>query len=509
MAGAGDRAELSEVVDFLSRSEAYCGEPVERIDTHISHVFLLCDRVYKMKRAVRLDFVDYSSLAKRLAYCRREIAANRSYAEALYRGVVAVTRQDETLAIDGLGKPVEWLVQMARFDSGTQFDHMVQDGRLSERHVTALADRIAAVHRTSRREVEQGRVQQLAFFRRYIGKHLIQARSRDENVGSPLRWAALLKRETARSAAKIEARRRHGFVRRIHGDMHLANICLFQNQPTPFDAIEFDDAIACGDVLYDLAFPLMDLIRFERRDLANLLLNRYLAWTRDYGGLGLLPLFVSLRAGIRAMATALGPPGTDRTALIATFETLAIDALMWRSAEPRLIAIGGLSGSGKSRAAADLALRLARGPGAVVLRSDVIRKRLFELTPEQYLGPDAYRAEVNHRIYSRMLRDAARALGNQQTVLLDATFMDEADRRRVEALAERLAVPFTGIWLEAPLDVLRARVSARFGDASDATVEVLDKQVERGTGLLAWRSVDASGTPDQTQGNALEAIRSG
>ncbi|MEM8587957.1 MAG: phosphotransferase [Pseudomonadota bacterium] len=347
-------ADQSAVVAFLQSGAAFGGRPVERIDTHISHVFLAGDRAYKMKRAVKLDFLDYSTLALRHRYCQREIEANRVMAPDLYLGLVPVVRVDGCFRLGGQGQPVEWLVEMARFDRSTQFDQLTRSGELSVALVEGLADRVALAHARCERRPDQSPVRQFRFFRTYIGRILLRLRDHGRDADDARRWVADVKLAIRRHAEDLEMRRRQGFVRHIHGDMHLANICLVDGRPTPFDAIEFSDDIASGDVLYDLAFPLMDLLHHGRRDLANRLINRYLALTGDYDGLRLLPLFLSFRAAIRAMAAALGPPSDGRTARVERLERLAVSFLD-KTSQPRLIALGGLSGSGKSTLAAALA----------------------------------------------------------------------------------------------------------------------------------------------------------
>lgn len=505
------KTDQRDIIDFLASGDAFGGTPVERIDTHISHVFLAGDRAYKMKRAISLDFLDYSTLALRHHFCQIEIDANQAFAPSLYLRVVPVTREADGFRLDGPGAPVEWLVEMARFDSQAQFDRMANQGQLSNPLIECLADSIAAAHQRGEKRPDRGQARLMRFFRNYVGHTLLRFDGDGRDPRQARRWVIQTKRALLRHATAIEARRRHGFVRRFHGDMHLANICLFNDRPTPFDAIEFNDDIACGDVLYDLAFPVMDLIHFGYPDLANRLLNRYLARTRDYGGLRLLPLFLSFRAAIRAMAIALGPPGDDRVDTVQGLERLAVSFLD-PPQRPRLIALGGLSGTGKSTLAAAVAPGLAGGVGAVVMRSDLIRKRDHGAAPEQPLAPQAYRPEARERIYLAMLKDARRALRSGMTVILDATFLDQKDRHAAAELAARMTgVAFTGLWLTAPLETLRSRIVARGPDASDATISVLERQAGRNLGQMTWTKVDVSGSIDHciaSLNNAL-ASRSG
>lgn len=499
--GAGQRP----VVDFLSSPAAFGGRPVERIDTHISHIFLAGDRAYKMKRAVKLDFLDYTGLELRRRDCLAEIAVNQAMAAGLYRRVVAVTRAGDGLALGGPGEPVEWLVEMVRFDGGTQFDRLADAGRLTAPMIEQLADVVAAGHRTAPVTPDRGGVDVLAFFLDYVGRALDGAVTALGGRDAVDGWKTLFGEELRRMAPVIDARRRHGFVRRCHGDLHLANICLFDGRATPFDAIEFNDAIACCDVLYDLAYALMDLVRIDRPDLANLLMNRYLAYTRDYRGLRLMPLFVSLRGGIRAMVHVLKPPTAAEHAKARAFLHLALDVLVHRP-RPRLIAVGGLSGTGKSTLARALATRMAPGVGAVVLRSDVTRKQLFDIAPETPLPPEAYGPEVNERVYRRLAHDAGRALAAGQVVIVDAVFLQPWERAALAEAACRLDAPFAGLWLDAPRPVLAGRIAMRGNDASDATVAVLAQQARQDIGALDWTRLDAGGDVDGAVRAALAAL---
>ena len=305
---------------------------------------------------------------------------------------------------------------------------------------------------------------------------------------------------------RLDARRRHGFVRRCHGDLHLGNICMFRGHPTPFDALEFNEEMASTDVLYDVAFTVMDLVERDLKALANAFLNRYLGATRDYSGLALLPLFVSMRAAVRSLVAAYRPVPDPSEPTASERLDFAIESLEDRPS-PRLIAIGGLSGSGKSTISYQIAPKLTGGLGAILLRSDVTRKRLFGVAPETRLPPDAYRVEVSRRVYRRLLRAGGRALRAGVATIIDATFLSIDERKRIEELAEVSEVPFVGIWLECDADELRRRVSARGGDASDAGIAVLEAQLERDAGPGDWITVPSTQALPETAQAVLKAIR--
>ena len=306
----------------------------------------------------------------------------------------------------------------------------------------------------------------------------------------------------------LENRRRSGKVRFCHGDMHLANICLHDGEPTLFDCIEFDDAIACVDVLYDIAFPIMDLVSFDRPGLANLLMNRYLESSADYSGIGLMPLFLAARAAIRAMALGLAAQDPDSKKAHRAAAYLALGRTFLKAAPPRLITVGGLSGTGKSVLARGLAPLIGAAPGAVTLRSDGIRKRLFGARQEDRLPEHAYTPEASARTYGVLHEQARICLEQGRSVIADATFLREDGRTAIEAVAHEAGADFTGIWLDAPVETLMARVDARTKDASDANSKVVARQTVENIGVMSWNEIRADRAPVEVLDDALRLLNS-
>lgn len=503
---AGDQ---NEVVEFLSRGESYGlpGETPRRIDTHISIVFLIGDRVFKLKRAVRFSFLDYSKPAVREQCCRAELALNRRTAPALYLGVRAITRKSGGgLEWDGEGEALDWVVEMLRFEQSELFDCLATAGRLTPTLMTKLADSIARFHEGAETTTAFGGSRDIgeviADNHQYLagGCPPLDRREVDE-----LRSASQAALDHVRSL--LDRRQAEGHVRRCHGDLHLRNICLFRGEPTLFDCIEFSDPLACIDVLFDLAFLLMDLEHRGLRVLANAVFNRYLDRTEEGTGLAALPLFLSVRAAVRAKVAVMSLPlhpqdaGTEAKAYLDLARSLLVPS------PQRLIAMGGFSGTGKSTVAAGLAPAFAPAPGARVIRSDVLRKSLMKAAPETRLPPSAYTREVNERVYQALRTQAEATLAAGYTAIVDATFIDAGQRRDIAVLARETGVAFAGLWLTAPQDILVRRVAQRQGDASDADQAVLMRQLTADTGTIDWAIVTASGGPADFLAAARQALK--
>ncbi|HEX2726623.1 MAG TPA: AAA family ATPase, partial [Beijerinckiaceae bacterium] len=323
-------------------------------------------------------------------------------------------------------------------------------------------------------------------------------------------FAQEFRRALARHAERLEARRAAGKVKRCHGDLILRNICLLDGVPTPFDCIEFDETLATIDVLYDLAFLLMDLWHREQRRLANLVLNRYLDECDESDGLALVPFFMAARAAVRAHVTASQASETPvqaATPLRSEARAYFDAALAFlRPGKTQLVAIGGLSGTGKSTVAAHLAADIGAPPGARILSSDRLRKRLHGVPAETRLPESAYLPEVSEAVYGTLRQEAARALTAGSSVIVDAVFDRPAERAAIEATAAQAGVAFQGIWLDAPTTTLLARIEARRNDPSDATTDVLHAQLARDCGAITWRRISAELNPATIRETLLTSL---
>ncbi len=502
MTSSGD----AEALDRFLRREVGADGCVQVHETPAAKVYVGLERVLKIKKPADFGFLDFTTLTKREWAIRRELAFNREIAPDAYLGVHAIVRlASGDLALDGAGRPaddrdvVEWALEMRPFRGPVLADHPDRvDGGLAER----LGREAARLHaRAALSTARKGSavldyvLASNAYQLRSLGPALDQDAVEQLIAESGAAFDAL--------ASVLDRRGDQGFVRRCHGDLHLGNIVVEQERPILFDCIEFNDALSEIDVAYDIAFLLMDLGFRDRPDAANRVLN---AWVdeaaRSLGdgagaSLALLPLCQSMRAAVRAHVSGHGgATDTARAYVEAAVRHLA-------PSPPKLFAVGGFSGSGKSTLARALAPGLGPAPGAVVLRTDEIRKRLWGVGPRDRLPADAYSLVASQTVYEEMLRTARQALYAGWAVVLDAAFLNLAEREAAETLATELSLPFQGLWLQAPAAVLHQRVRDRVDDASDADGAVLEGQLARDVGEMRWRCVDAGGHLDGQIATAL------
>lgn len=515
--------EQAGVRTFLADPASYAGnlKSVQTIETHGAIVFLAGNEVWKIKRAVHFPYMDLSTQDKRREVCRREVEINAIWAPQLYLGCVPVTREaDGQLALGGKGEPVEWAVHMRRFAQQDLLGNIADRKGISDELARDLADVAVDSHAKAPVVDDPEGAARIARLVASLSSNLAGVSGIvGEEEATVFRTRA--EAQLARAAAVLDERARQGLVRRCHGDFHLGNIVLWEGKPLPFDAIEFDEDLASIDLLYDLAFLLMDLDHRGIRAAANVVLNRYLWRSQrllDLDGLAALPLFLGLRAGVRALVAAEraeqeSSTGQREAVGASTAKALgymraALDAL--DTPPPELVAIGGLSGTGKSTLAAALAPRMGSSPGAVHLRSDLERKALFGRAETERLGPECYTDAATERVYGILLEKARRALAAGHGVILDAVFARPEERRRLERLAESADVQLKALWLTAEPETLMERVARRRNDASDATVDVVRKQLGYDLGAFSssWKVLD-TGRDGQTAVRRAEAALSG
>lgn len=451
------------------------------IETHISRVFVGPRAAFKQRKPVRLSFLDFTGLDDRRRYAEREMALNAPHAPGLYRGVRAVTRAaDGTLALDGAGEAIDFVVEMAPLPAGAFLDHVAARGGIDGAMLDAIADAVAAMHGSAPRAEGRG-------IAAIAEGSAIAAREAGLDAARIAAWRAASLAAIAAQAPTLSARAAAGRVRRCHGDLHLANLVLLDGRPVPFDALEFDEALASIDTGYDLAFLLMDAEHRLGRAAANRVLNRYVARTGDAGLVALLPLWLSQRAMIRAHVEAKRGAGAEAATYLDAAEAYLAPP------PPLLVAIGGLSGTGKSTLARALAPGLGAAPGALVLRSDEIRKRLAGVAPETRLPASAYTRAASASVYVAMAAMARAAIDAGHAVIADAVFLAAEEREAIAAAAG--GARFVGLWLDLPDALAEARLAARVADASDADAAVRRAMAVHDPGPIAWARLDASDAP--------------
>lgn len=501
----------SDAIAFLEDPASYgLTLPVERIETHSALVFLVGETAIKIKRDVRYDYLDFSTLTQRKAVLERELALNKPAAPMIYERITAITRDERgALSFDGQGEVIEYALVMRRFPKQAELSHVAASGKLDRTLAEDLGHAIATYHAAApERSVD--------------GSELIAHVLDELSVNLPPLCAPLDATGVAHflNAARqnfhdvrqtLKSRAKSGRVRRCHGDLHLGNLVVIDGRPVPFDALEFDETLATCDVAYDFAFLLMDLWHRGLKPQANAAFNAYLNATQDYDALRPLPLFLAMRAAIRAMVAiqkVRATPAQDAagSAEVSDAKALIAEASNWLARQSATaVAIGGPSGTGKTTAARGLAPHVSGPPGAVHLRSDVIRKRLAGVPADERLPKQAYTKAASDAVYAQMFDEAAHVLAAGHSVILDAAFLDQWERAEATKRAADANVPFVGIWLTGDLEKLKQRVRERRADASDATADVVEEQFARGFGPIDWTIVDATGDPNDVLSSVLRA----
>ncbi|MBS0316178.1 MAG: AAA family ATPase [Proteobacteria bacterium] len=463
----------------LQRSlAAQTGEAVTLVETHISWVLLTAQMAYKLKKPVRLPFLDFRNIEARKGYCEEELRINRRTAPELYLDVLPVCGPADAPCIGGDGPAIDYVVRMRRFPPGALYGEMLVAGTLLPEHVDRLAQRLAALHRGAPAadagmrcvEPQQAVAGVLSALEAALG-----ASPESTRIASLRAW---FEARTSVQHATWLARRAVGAVRECHGDLHLGNVVWLGGDAVPFDAIEFDPGLRWIDVISDTAFATMDLQAHGRSDLAYRLLDVYLQCSGDYEGLASLRYYEVYRAAVRALVNAQLQRGAGGS--WPDYIGCALRLAQGPLGGARLLITCGVSGSGKSTVAA----RLVAAAGAIRLRSDVERKRLFGLQPLERTAPagaDLYASEATRRTYERLIACARKALQSGYPVIADAAFLRRAERRAFEALAGELRVPFAILHCHAERETLRQRVAKRNAagrDASDADEAVLLRQLE-------------------------------
>lgn len=459
-------------------------DDVQHLETHISHVFLAGDHAYKLKKPLNLGFLDFSNLAARQHCCAEEIRLNRRLAPALYLGCLALVAEGKGWRlVDAAQAPsTEWLVHMRRFDPALQFDQLMQQHTLSPHHIDALAQDLARFHRSlPPSPAPYGNLAAVAW---PVRENFSQIRPHLEtaaDIAALDRLAQQAEAELQRLTPLLAQRQSSGFIRECHGDLHLGNIALVDGHPRPFDGLEFNPELRHIDIMSEMAFLSMDLQHRDRPDLAARCLNHWLEITGDYAGLAVLPFYQAYRAMVRAKVARLRAAQTEadeaEKALVEYRQYIAHAGRV--SPKPALILTHGVSASGKTH----VSQILLQGLGAIRLRSDVERKRLFGLDARARSGTEdksqLYGAAASRRTYDQLLDLSSTLLQAGHTVIVDAAFLRREQRAPFLALAGELGVACCIVHCHAARNILEQRIQARqlaAQDASEADQTVLQQQ---------------------------------
>ncbi|MDZ8107346.1 MAG: AAA family ATPase [Nostoc sp. DedQUE12a] len=459
-------------------------EFIQLIQTHISYVLLTGDYAYKLKKPINFGFLDFSTLEKRQHFCQEELRLNQRGAGELYLEVLPITLVGEQYQLGGTGEVAEYVLKMRQFPQEALLSTLFEQGKLNETHLDELGRVVAQYHAKAETNDYIRGFGEVPNIRAAFDENYQQT---EKYIGGPQTQAQFTetKEYTDRFFAErpelFASRIQSNYIRECHGDLHLKNIALWHDKILLFDCIEFNEPFRFVDVMYDVAFTVMDLEARGRKDLGNAFLNAYIEQTGDWEGLQVLPLYLSRQAYVRAKVTSFL---LDDATIPATVKEEAAKTAAgyykqaWEYTKPKqgqLILMSGLSGSGKSTTAR----LLARELGAIHLRSDAVRKHLGGIPLWEKGGDDLYTPEMTEKTYTRLL-SLGIILANQGfDVILDAKYDKQQLRQEAIAQATKHQLPLQIIQCTAPLEVLQQRLNKRTGDIADATADLLDSQLKQ------------------------------
>ena len=506
----------SDIIAALSnpKNYPYRVKSVEVRQSHIAVLFLAGDKVYKLKRSVLYPETDLSTREKRRLACVREMKRSAIYAPNLVEKIESVRRLDTgKIVIGGSdGVEVDTVLVMRRIPDKYLLNRLLPSPKFDRFEAMDLAECLSDLHKKAKVFRNKWGIDTV---KRLILENESVLSCFCPDIFSKKKVNELTCKELkllAEQGRLIKLRQKSGFVRKCHGDLLLSNIAYENEQFLFFSPIEYNENLCCIDTLYDLADVLMDLEAKGLRRLTNIVFNHYMAYTNDLGGFPLLGLYQAMRAARRAAVCAKKATlihGWDRRRMVKEARHYFELACHFVSAgKPVLIACGGLSGSGKSRIARELAGYLDPAPGAVVLRDDIVKKQLTGLTPTETLDKKYNTSAFDEVVYDVLRQQAEAALSVGSCVILDALFYNEAERQAAEALAEKMGVPFVGLWMDAPLSVREERVKTRLRNPSDVRDRAeLDSQLTLETGKITWHPIMTDKSREKTLQTALHTLR--
>ena len=478
------KTTISRIIEQMQQPEFYphpVEAPIELMQTHVSSVLLAGDYVYKLKKPVNFGFLDYSSLEKRQHFCHEEIRLNGAIAPDIYLEVLPITQEGDKFVLGGTTQPVEYVVKMHQFPQEALFSNLYKQGKLTEAHMEDLGRVVAQFHTQAPTNDYIRSFGEIAKIREAFDENYQQS---ENYIGGPQTRQQFAETQQftdnffTQRQELFASRRDNGWIRECHGDLHLRNICLWHDKIQLFDRIEFNEPFRFVDVMYDVAFVVMDLDARGSKDLGNAFLNTYIEQIGDWEGLQLLPLYLSRQAYVRAKVNSflLDDKAVPEKEKQEAAETAAdYYRLAWeytKTNQGRLILMSGLSGSGKTT----VARRLARRLGAIHIRSDAVRKHLAGIALEEQGGEDLYTTAMSEKTYDRLLELGVMLASQGFPVILDAKYDRQALRESAIAAAKSHQLPLQILHCTAPVEVLRDRLNDRSNDISDATADLLSQQ---------------------------------
>ncbi|BAY12593.1 bifunctional aminoglycoside phosphotransferase/ATP-binding protein [Calothrix sp. NIES-2098] len=459
-------------------------EPIQLIQTHVSYVLLTGDYVYKVKKPVNFGFLDYSTLEKREHFCHEELRLNQRGAGELYLEVLPITLNGEQYHLGGTDEPVEYVLKMRQFPQEVLLSALFEQGKLNETQLEELGRVVAQYHAKTETNDYIKSFGEIPQVRAAFDENYEQTEKYIRGPQTQVQFdetKAYTERFFAERSELFASRIQNNYIRECHGDLHLRNIALWHDKIMLFDCIEFNEPFRFVDVMFDIAYAVMDLEAQQRKDLSNAYLNTYVEQTGDWEGLQILPIYLIRQSYVRAKVTSflLDDPGVpvavkeEATKTAAKYYTLA-----WEYTKPKqgqLILMSGLSGSGKSTTARYLARQL----GAIHIRSDAVRKHLAGIPLLERGGDEIYTPEMTQKTYARLL-ELGIILANQGfSVILDAKYDRQHLRQEAITQAEKHQIPLHIVQCTAPLEVVQERLHKRTGDIADATADLLTSQLKQ------------------------------
>jgi len=455
--------------------------PIEVLQTHISYIVLTGDYAYKLKKPLDLGFLDFSHLEKRHYYCQQEFDLNQPIAPDIYLDVLPITQHHDTLELNGQGETVEYVVKMRQFPQSALLSEMEKAGELTESLFAELGRIVARFHQNAKTneyirefgnpaKIKEGINNNYQQTKQYIG--IAQTKTQFQQT------QAFTDDFFQKYDALLKARQDNNFIRECHGDLHLKNICYWQEKLQLFDRIEFNEPFRFVDVMYDVAFTVMDLEYRNRTDFANVFLNNYLEYSGDWEGVQVLPLYLTRQAYVRAKVNSFildDPHVSEAEKQHAHKQASQYYHLAWQYTQSRqghLWMMSGLSGSGKTTIAREIAKQLQ----AIHLRSDAVRKQLAGIDLQAQGSQQIYQAEMTQQTYQRLLELGLLLASQGWHIILDAKYDQQSLREAVIQQSNIYQIPVKILHCYAPPDLLRDRVAKRQGDISDATVDLITQQ---------------------------------